>query len=883
MAHAVEFRAVSTPRAAWLLTRLRLRREWNRIRSAWRWRKTLPGRTGTGRKATGLLLTVVVVAAMLVNFINLSHRSLVNIDKALGWVELERPIQRGWIGVQAAAVTADLGQRRGISPAHGALIGAVVGSGPAKSAGLRVGDIVLEVDGRRINRQSDLRGIISATRAGTDLRLLINRDGRNETRTLTVAVLPEDARPLRQRAASAPGSTLPPGMLSAATLETSLLLLTALLVTLAGREIARPEWDLEWLATLPLPLPALTAARLVERTATNVTGLLTLGPFLSVLAWRCGYRLAAPLLAIGLTFALLFVVATIQTIVDTGLRLKLAPPRLRNLQAVISLVGTVPLLLAISMAMRDDTFVFQWAAALPSWTGFLPTSLAVRALAATTGTSAAVWSASLVMEVLALIGLGLLLLQHQLRGGVVAAGIRERVAGRPPRSDRTAAGWERLWERLPAVQRRELLLLGRDRAFLVQTLLVPAITVAAQVVINARTNVFVGAVEHPATIAGVGFALAAYTLMFSAFQTLNAEGQALWILCCVPRSLESVLRQKASMWAAVALVYPGLAFALAVAVAGRVSTQFIVSAAVVLLGVPIFALIATALGVFGCDALATDVQRRVRPTYLYLYMALASLYAYAIYASTIWQRTATVVLSSLLAVALWQKARDQFDYLLDPSASPPSRVSVSDGLIAALMFFVLQALVVILLQLSDTHLVPAEAIWIAFCTAGAVSYGVMRLFYWRAGTAGVPRVFGAGMSAAWSWGIAGGVVASVGGFAYLETARALGFIPSMRATTGLTAWLLASLAIAAAPVFEEFIFRGLIFGGLRRTLGPIAATLASAAIFAVVHPPMSVIPVFFMAICAGLVYERTKVLAAPMVVHALYNAAILTVQWSAMQ
>ncbi len=33
-------------------------------------------------------------------------------------------------------------------------------------------------------------------------------------------------------------------------------------------------------------------------------------------------------------------------------------------------------------------------------------------------------------------------------------------------------------------------------------------------------------------------ALAAYTLMFSAFQTLNAEGQALWILYCVPQSLE---------------------------------------------------------------------------------------------------------------------------------------------------------------------------------------------------------------------------------------------------------------------------------------------------------------------------------------------------------
>ncbi len=52
-----------------------------------------------------------------------------------------------------------------------------------------------------------------------------------------------------------------------------------------------------------------------------------------------------------------------------------------------------------------------------------------------------------------------------------------------------------------------------------------------------------------------------------------------------------------------------------------------------------------------------------------------------------------IILTALLAIALWQKARDRSTYLLDPSASPPARVSVSDGLIAALMFFVLQALI----------------------------------------------------------------------------------------------------------------------------------------------------------------------------------------------
>jgi ABC-2 type transport system permease protein len=210
--------------------------------------------------------------------------------------------------------------------------------------------------------------------------------------------------------------------------------------------------------------------------------------------------------------------------------------------------------------------------------------------------------------------------------------------------------------------------------------------IGTQVFLNARTNIFAGAVEHPENLAAIAFALAAYTLMLSAFQTLNAEGQALWILYAVPRPLESVLWQKTKLWTAMAIIYPLIIFAVAVGVAGHISRALAGAAAVVLLGVPIFAVIATALGVFACDPLAQEVHRRVRLTYTYLYMVLASLYAYAVYASTIWQRAAMVVLTALLAVALWQKARDRFDYLLDPSASPPSRVSVSDGLIAALMF-----------------------------------------------------------------------------------------------------------------------------------------------------------------------------------------------------
>jgi ABC-2 type transport system permease protein len=85
---------------------------------------------------------------------------------------------------------------------------------------------------------------------------------------------------------------------------------------------------------------------------------------------------------------------------------------------------------------------------------------------------------------------------------------------------------------------------------------------------------------------------------------------------------------------------------------------------VVLLGVPVFAVIATALGMFACGPLDQLVQRRLHPSYVYLYMLLASLYAFAIFAGSIWQRTGFVVLTALRGLALWQKARDHLPFCL---------------------------------------------------------------------------------------------------------------------------------------------------------------------------------------------------------------------------
>ena len=681
----------------------------------------------------------------------------------------------------------------------------------------------------------------------------------------------------------APGRFLSPGVLHCATLEVCFLLLAALLVALGSRELAQPDWDLEWLVTLPMTLPTLLGVRIVERTIVNPAGLLALWPFLSLLVWEGGYRYLAPVLGLAFTLILLVITALLRTLVDTGLRLVLPPPKLRNLQAVISIGGVLALYLAMSVGMPGRSFVLDWSQSLPVWAMWLPPGLAVRALTSTSLGATVPEVAFLLFEVALIGAVTFAILARQLRDGVVASGARETgrraIVARAVGPIGSGPG-RRMF--LSAVQARELRLLGRDRNFLVQTLVLPVVIIGAQILFSTPGDVFASIGQHPEHLAAMAFGVAAYSLLFSAFQTLNAEGHALWILYCVPHSLESVLRQKAMLWGMLSLLYP-VVIGVGVAISGSMSIDLIGPGAIVLIGVPVYAVIATSLGVFGCDPLAQEIQRRVRISYLYLYMLLSSLFVYAIYATSFWQRIAFMVLTTLLALALWQRARDHLPYLLDPASSPPARVSLADGLIAAMMFFVFQGIAALTLRRTGQPSTGSD-ILLAFSIAGALTFILMRLVYWRTRATGVPRLLGRPLARALRWGIGGGIAASIAGITYLSFAlHSELFVEPLRANVligrNIAPWLVA-LTVAAAPIFEEFIFRGLVFGGLRRSLGLWPAVLASSAIFAIVHPPIAVVPVFGLGVCAALAYERTGFLLAPMLVHAVYNAAMLGFQWT---
>jgi ABC-2 type transport system permease protein len=307
-------------------------------------------------------------------------------------------------------------------------------------------------------------------------------------------------------------------------------------------------------------------------------------------------------------------------------------------------------------------------------------------------------------------------------------------------------------------------------------------------------------------------------------------------------------------------------------------------------GVYLYAVIGLGLGALGTDPLEAEPRRRLRPGAGYLFMLLVSLFAYALYSTSLWAKLVELVLSSLLAYALWQKLRDHLPYLLDPTEAPPPSIAVADGVLAALGFFAFQGIFMLLFRSQRAS--DFANLTLAFTAAGVAVTAASLWFFARSKvpllfeTLGLVRPEGRGRAfelRALGVAVLGGSGAALFALGY----RALVLkVPALRGLmdTELAAhrdldrsarlWF-ALLAVVAAPVFEEFIFRGILFRGFRRSFTAPLAAFTSALVFALVHPAASALPVFVMAFCAALIYERFRWLWAPIATHMTYNAVVV--------
>lgn len=647
---------------------------------------------------------------------------------------------------------------------------------------------------------------------------------------------------------------------------------------LANSDLGKVESTWLWLGTLPVSDTALLSAKLVEYLLINPLHWGVVAPFLATCGLCAGWGWSAIPAAVVASLILALPIAAWRLTAETWLRLHLRPQGLKNAQALCTVLG-LGLLIGVYAVIFFHPGIPPWFLALAPTLGHAGTPQAwlLAPLAGQVLPLVILVAASLVLALAALVAAS-----RSLRHGLVASpavwsgrrGLPS--AARPP-----------TWRPFDGLG-KDLRLLIRDRNLLVQTIVLPAAFVTMNAVVNPRLLSDAAVWGTTRNLAALAFGVGAYTLLITAVSVLSTERQALWLFWTSPSSLAWDLRRKTWLWAGMAAAYTVAVLVLMGPLVGFDPRHGPGLAGLAVGLVVIYAFIAAGMGAAATDPFATTMNRRIAPSAIWMFFLLLSLGSAAIAQPAAGPKIVFLILSLTLAWALWQRLDRRLAWLLDPVASPPPELDLAMGAMAAMAFVVVQTLLVLMLLETGLPMGPAATIGFIFAGVGVAlaSLGLLRLARVPDLTRrlGLRPPTGGGHLAKVAYDLTCGFLGGA-----LGLSLAIGWLlllsrfPGIREQAGqlqlnLGRFWLALLAVIAAPVCEEFLFRGLIFQGLRSSLRPWPAILGSALLFAVVHPPPAWPAVFAMgAICAWLVAWRGWLLPA-IVCHATYNGGLLALQ-----
>jgi len=108
-------------------------------------------------------------------------------------------VRRGWLGVHIQAVTDDIAETLGLEDAEGALVASVIEDGPAEKAGIKNGDVILEFDGKKVEKMRRLPRIVADTEVGKSVDVTVWREGRATELEVEIGALEEGEKQLAAR------------------------------------------------------------------------------------------------------------------------------------------------------------------------------------------------------------------------------------------------------------------------------------------------------------------------------------------------------------------------------------------------------------------------------------------------------------------------------------------------------------------------------------------------------------------------------------------------------------------------------------------------------------------------------------------------------------
>lgn len=103
-------------------------------------------------------------------------------------------VTRGWIGVEVQELTPELAESFKLGSTQGTLIAGILRGGPADRAGIRPGDILVEVSGTSVTDSSSMLNAIAALNPGKSATVTVIRNGEEIHLPVTVGKRPLPAR-----------------------------------------------------------------------------------------------------------------------------------------------------------------------------------------------------------------------------------------------------------------------------------------------------------------------------------------------------------------------------------------------------------------------------------------------------------------------------------------------------------------------------------------------------------------------------------------------------------------------------------------------------------------------------------------------------------------
>jgi ABC-2 type transport system permease protein len=669
----------------------------------------------------------------------------------------------------------------------------------------------------------------------------------------------------------------PPGQLRAlqgAGLYILLISVSALCLTVGtmSRNLSQNDPALAWLFQFPVSRQTVFLSKLGEYTVVNFAGPIA-ALLAAMLAWGTGATFGMGLVfvfAVGLATALN--TASIRLIAELFLMQCCSRKTRGAVVSTVAAIGSCGLLFASYFGnAAPTTRMFLWVAdRVPNVLYWNPLSLGIGSTHLANGFGILWWIVNGVI-CLALATIAVVWSTRMTAFGLASALDAVPAAARKSTIESASGGI------LSGLVWKELLQLRRQPEFLFQVLSAPLAVGFLLYIRNPDQFLRIAGGDVAALCVSV-FAVTSYLLIVAGGAVLRSELRTLWFLQCQPRPLADCLRIKARIWAGLAITMSvALTAAVGVFVPGS-RTELAIRFPFLMAFLWLLAEISFGLLALGATVLNEQTVRFHRLMWV-VPMLICTQCGATLYRGSLWDEFGVLAVLIVLSMAVRQRQLTDLAWLSEPVENPPVRLDVLHVLLALFAFITCRDFVTGLL--ASASLTAPTVTATAYLVGAFIVWGIATVWMRRTGRL-LPRLAQngpalkpiiAGLSVTCLVGLA--LVGVLRHSSEATLTRAYFRLPETWTSDDRGHWLFLATIVLVAPIFEEWLFRGLLYRNLRQNWGIVTSVAISTLLFTAIHPMASSLGVLTLAVVTALVFERTGRLWASMAVHAGYNAFIV--------